>query len=184
MEFNETSQKARYQCPVPSLCFSGQSENQGLWFAERFFTSPLQPLNRITQKQNFTGSKIWMSPTKFVIFGRIVKPKWPPWPLIGRDIFNFSATAEQNLTKLERKQDFNVLYQVCVFLGQSENQDGRPVWGTQVHNCYPLGILFHIQHREVWLTSSFKHTLYLFGNMMTLSNNRVLNIGKPDTLKP
>ena len=31
----------------------------------------------------------------------------------------------RNSTKLDRKQDFNVLYQVCV-LGRSEKQDGRP----------------------------------------------------------
>ena len=39
-----------------------------------------------------------------------------PWPLIGLDIFDFSSeTPEQNSTKLDRKQDLNVLYQVCVF---------------------------------------------------------------------
>ena len=44
------------------------------------------------------------------------KTRWPPWPLIGWDIFNFSSdTAEWNSTKLERKQDLNFLYQVCVF---------------------------------------------------------------------
>ena len=36
--------------------------------------------------------------------------------LIGWDMFNFfSATAERNVTKLDSKQDLNVLYQVCVF---------------------------------------------------------------------
>ena len=36
-------------------------------------------------------------------------------PLICWDIFDFSSvTAEQNSTKLDRKQNFNVLYQVCV----------------------------------------------------------------------
>ena len=42
-------------------------------------------------------------------------------------IFDFSSeTAERNSTKLDRKQDLNVLYKVCVFSGGSENQDGRP----------------------------------------------------------
>ena len=40
MEFNETWQKARSQCPLPSLCFSGRSKKQdgrpGLWLAETF----------------------------------------------------------------------------------------------------------------------------------------------------
>ena len=57
-----------------------------------------------------------MSSTKFVFFGPIVKTRWPPWPLIGWDIFNFSfETAELNSTNLDRKQDLNVFYQVCVF---------------------------------------------------------------------
>ena len=80
-EFNETWQEARSQCPLESLCFSGRSEKQdgspGLWLAETFLTSPLQPLNGI--QWNLTGSKIWMSSTKFVFFGPIRKQKWPPW---------------------------------------------------------------------------------------------------------
>ena len=49
-------------------------------------------------------------------FGPIGKTRWPPWLLIASDIFDFSSeTAERNLMKLDRKQDFNVLYQVCVF---------------------------------------------------------------------
>ena len=57
-----------------------------------------------------------MSSTKFVFFGPIGKTIWLPWPLICCDIFDFSSeTAELNSTKLDRKQDLNVLYQVCVF---------------------------------------------------------------------
>ena len=117
-EFNETWQEARSQRPLPSLCFSDRSEKQdgrpGLWLAETFSTSPLKPLNGI--QRNLTGSKISTPSTKFVFFGPIGKPRWPPWPLIGWDIFNFSSeTAERNSTKLYRKQDLNVLYQVCVF---------------------------------------------------------------------
>ena len=57
------------------------------------------------------------SSTKLVFFfWPIEKTKWPPWPLIGWDIFNFSSeTAERNSKKLDRKQDLHVLYQVCVF---------------------------------------------------------------------
>ena len=99
--------------------FWGDRENKngrpGLWLAETFLTSPLKPLNGI--QRNLTGSKISTSSTKFVFFGPIRKTRWPPWPLIGWDIFDFSSeTAEQNSLKLDRKQDFNVLYQVCVFL--------------------------------------------------------------------
>ena len=50
--------------------------------------------------------------------GRSEKKRWQPWPLIGWDIFDFfSETAERNSTKLDRKQDLNVLYQVFFFFG-------------------------------------------------------------------
>ena len=118
MEFNKTWQQARSQRPLPSLCFSGRSEKQdghpGLWLAEKFSTSPLKPLNGI--QQNLTGSKISTYSTKFVFFGPIGKTRWPPWPLIYWDIFDFSSeTAVWNSTKLDWKQDLNVLNQVCVF---------------------------------------------------------------------
>ena len=117
-EFNKTWQEARSQSPLPSLCFSGWSEKQdgrpGLWLAETFSTSSLKPLIGI--QQNLTGKKISMSFTKFVFFRPIGKIRWPPWSLISWDIFDFfSETAERNSTKLDRRQDLNVLYQVCVF---------------------------------------------------------------------
>ena len=124
-EFNETWQKARSQHPLPSLCFSGRSEKQdgrpGLWLAETFSTSSLKPRNRI--QRNLTGSKISMPSTKIVFFGPIRKTRWPPWPLIGWDIFDFSSeTAEGNSMKLDRKQDLNALYQVCVFRADRKNK--------------------------------------------------------------
>ena len=124
-EFNETWQEARSQRPLPSLCFSGRSKKQdgrpGLWLAETFPTSPLKPLNRI--QRNFTGSKISTPSTKFVFFGLIGKTRWPPWPLIGWDIFDFSSESdERNSTKLDRKQDLNILYQVCVFRADRKNK--------------------------------------------------------------
>ena len=128
-EFNETWQEARSQRPLPSLCFSGRSEKQdgrpGLWLAKTFSTSSLKLLNGI--QRNLTGSKISMSSTKFVFFGPIGKTRWPPQPLIGWYIFDFfSETAEQNSTKLDRKQDLNVLYQDCVFSGRSVKKRWPP----------------------------------------------------------
>ena len=124
-EFNKSWQEARSQRPLPSLCFLGRSEKQdgrpSLWFAETFSTSHLKLLNRI--QQNLTGSKISKPSTKFVFFGSIGKTRWPPWPLIGRDIFDFSSeTAEPNSTKFDRKQDLNALYQVCVFWADWKNK--------------------------------------------------------------
>ena len=105
--------------------FSCRSENQDgrpcLLLAETFSTSPLKPLNGI--QWNLTGSKISTSSTKFVFFWQIEKTKWPPWPLIGWDIFHFSSeTTERNSTKLDRKQDLNVLYQICVFQADQKNK--------------------------------------------------------------
>ena len=86
----------------------------GVWLAWTFSTSPLQPLNRI--ERNLTGSKISTSSTNFVFFGSIRRTRWPPWPLIGWDILDFSSeAAERNSTKLYRKQDLNVRFQVGVF---------------------------------------------------------------------
>ena len=51
------------------------------------------------------------------------KTRWRPRPLIGREIFDFfSETAYRNLPKLYRKQELNVLYQVCVFLSDRKNK--------------------------------------------------------------
>ena len=63
-----------------------------------------------------------MPSTKFVFFGPIGKTRWPPWPLIGRDSFDFSETAEPNSTKFDLKQDLNALYQVCVFRADRKNK--------------------------------------------------------------
>ena len=146
-EFNETWQEARSQRPLPSLCFLGRSEKQdgrpGLWLAETFSTSLLKPLNGI--QQNLTGSKISTSSTKIVFFGPIGKTRWPPWPLIGWDIFDFSSeTAERNSRKLDRKQDLNVLYQVCVFGADRKNKmaalrPGRPSCFSDQPEKHKLG---------------------------------------------
>ena len=124
-EFNETWQEARSQRPLPSLCFSGRSEKQdgrpGLWLAETFSTFPLKPLNGI--QLNLTGSKSQCPLPSLCFSGWSEKTRWPPWPLIGWGIFYFSSeTTERNSTKLDRKQDLNVLYQVCVFQADQKNK--------------------------------------------------------------
>ena len=156
-EFNKTWQEARSQRPLPSLCFSGWSEKQdgrpGLWLAETFSTSPLKSLNGI--QRNLTGSKISMSSTKFVFFGLIGKTGWPPWPLIGWDIFDFSSeTAEQNSTKLDRKQDLNVLYQVCVF--ESISKQKCPPWPIPLKG----GILYSGARYVALWASCFAYGIY------------------------
>ena len=106
--------------PWPPICWD-IFDRPGLSLAETFSTSPLKPLNRI--QRNLTWSKISTPSTKFVFFGPIGKTRWPPWPPICWDIFDFfSETAEQDSTKLDRKQDLKALYQVCVFRADLENK--------------------------------------------------------------
>ena len=74
-------------------------------------------------QRNFTGSKISMSSAMFVFFEPFGKTRWSPLLLIGWDIFDFpSETTEWNSTKLDRKQDRSVLYQVCVFRADRKNK--------------------------------------------------------------
>ena len=48
-------------------------------------------------------------------------------PSLTFHLFNFSSeTTEQNSTKLDRKQELNILYQVCVFRADRKNK--RPHW--------------------------------------------------------
>ena len=147
-KFNKTWQEERSQHPLPNLCFSGRSEKQvghpGFWLAETFSTSPLKPLNGIWW--NLTGGKISTSSTKFVYFGLIWKTWWRPWPLIGWDIFDFSSeTAERPATKVDRKKDLNVLYQVCVFWVNKIAALANPSksWHIVLRYtiCGPLGLL-------------------------------------------
>ena len=148
------------------MCFSGRSEKQdgrpGLWLAETFSTSPLKLLNKF--QWNLTGSKISTSSTKFVFFGPIRKTRWPPWPLIGWDIFEFSSeTAERNSTKLDRKQDLSVLYQVCVFSGLSEKQYGDPgLWLAEKFSTSPLKPLNGIQRNLTESKISTSSTKFVF----------------------
>ena len=70
---------------------------------------------RWTEINETWGNKMLISSTKCVLFRPIRLARWPLQPLIGWDIFYFfSATAEWNSTKLDRKQVLNVLHQVCV----------------------------------------------------------------------
>ena len=100
-EFNKTWQEARYQSPLPSLCFSGRSEKQdgrpGLWLADTFSTSPLKPLNGI--QRNLTGSKISTPSTKFVFFGQSEKQNGRPDLWFAK---TFSTSPLKPLNRIQR----------------------------------------------------------------------------------
>ena len=150
-EFNKTWQEARYQCSLPSLCFSGRSEKQdgrpGLWLAETFSTSPLRPLNGIWR--NLTESKISTSSTKFVFFWVNLKNKMAA--LVSDWLRHFWLLLWNRWTELDEtdwKQDLNVLNQVCIFWSGRKKLDGCPgqtvkkvAHCTQVHDMWPFGPL-------------------------------------------
>ena len=155
-EFDETWQEAKTTkyLVLPSMCFSGRSKNQdgcpGFLLAEPFSTSFIQPLNSI--QRNMTERS--QCPLPNVCFRPIEKTRWPSWPLICWDIFDLcSATAERNWTKLDRKKDFNLLYQV--FSVQPANHDSRPcllefneTWKKQYFNVFS----------QVWIFSADRKT--------------------------
>ena len=124
-EFNETWQEARSQRPLPSLCFSGRSEKQdgrpGLWLAETFSTSSLKPLNGINETWQEARSQCPLPSLCFS--GRSEKQDGRPGLWLAETFSTFpSETAERNSTKLDRKQDLNALYQVCVFRADPKNK--------------------------------------------------------------
>ena len=85
--------------------------------------------------------------TSLSFSGRSEKIKWPPLPLMGWDIFDFSSeTTEWNLTKLDRKQHLNLLYQVYVFSSRSEKQDCCPASDWPRH----FWILLWMEFNETW----------------------------------
>ena len=98
-----------------------------------------------------------------VFCGPIGKTRWPPWPLIGWDIFDFSSeTAEQNSTKLDRKQDLNVLYQVCVFgpIGRTRWPPG--LWLAETFSTSPLKPLNRIQRNLTGSKILMSSTKFVF----------------------
>ena len=149
------------RCPS-SVCPRQTSVVHRRWLFT-FSTSPLKPLNRI--QIILTGSKTLNVLYQVRVFGPIGKIRWPPWSLIAWDIFDFSETAKQNSTKLDRKQNLNLLYQVCVFRGLSEKQDGRPVlWFAETFSTSTLKPLSRIQRN-------------LTRNKISMSSNKFVFFG-------
>ena len=100
--------------PSSIWCTRGEALNVFSPASDWLITFWASPLNGIWQ--NLTGGKSTTSSTKFVVFGGRSETKMAARPLIGWDILDFSfETAERNFTKLDRKQEHNVIYQVCGF---------------------------------------------------------------------
>ena len=108
---------------------------------------------------NFTESKISTPSTKFVFFEPIGKTRWPPWPLIGWDIFDFlTETAKWNSTKLDRKQDLNALYQVCVFRADRKNKMAA-LASDWLRHFRPLLWNSWTEFNETWQEARSQHPL-------------------------
>ena len=114
----------------------------------RAYYAPFAVLGYISCKKLWRGT--------FVFFGPIGKRRWPPWPLIGCDIFYFSSeTTVGTSTKPYRKQDPNALYRVCVFHADEYTKNGRPGQSIKKGHivlrctiCGPLDLLLvHLSQR-------------------------------------
>ena len=114
-----------------------QDDRSDLLLADTFLICPLKSLNRI--QRNMTESKISKSSTRLVFFRPIGKTRWPPWPLICWGIFDLnSEIAEENSTTLDRKQDLNVLYPVCVCRADRKNKIDTLASDLLIHLTSPL----------------------------------------------
>ena len=129
------------------------------WDIFNFFLKPLKRIQR-----NLTGSKISMSSTKFVFFGLIGKTKWPPWPLIGSDIFDFSETAEKEFNETwQEARSQHPLPSLFFFSGGSKKQDGRPcLWLDETFSTSPLKPLNRIQRNLTESKISTSSTKFVF----------------------
>ena len=79
-------------------------------------------------------------------------------------IFEFSSeTATRNLTKLDRKQDLNVLYQVCVFRADRKNKMAALAsdW-PETYSTFPLKPLNGIQRNLTGSKISTSSTKFVF----------------------
>ena len=125
-EFHETWQEARSQRFLLSCCFSGRSRKKmnapaSDWLRRTFSTSHLkapdeQNSTKLDRKQELNGLSY-----QICVFRANRKKIMAARPLI----FYFSESAKIS-TEVDRKQDINVLYQVCGFLGSIGKQDGHP----------------------------------------------------------
>ena len=107
------------------------------------------------------------------------------WPLIGGHIFDFSSeTSELNSTKLDRKQDLIVLYQVCVFQADRKNKmaalanpSKKGAHCTQVLDMWPFGPLVS-KFVVFWMTSKSQQFVRFASLLLIATSDDILVIHK------
>ena len=105
-------------------------------------------------------------------FGPIGKQDGHPglW-LADTFLTSFSETAELNSTKLDRKQDLHVFYQVCVFSGCWEKQDARTgVCLAETFSTSSLKLLNGIQWNLTGSKVSMSSTKFVFSSQWVNKN--------------
>ena len=166
LKFKETWQEARSQRPLSSLCFSGRLEKQD----GRLASDCLRHFWHLFRNCWTEFNETWQEArpqrphSSFCFLGRIRKKRWLTWPLIGWDIFYFSSeTAKLNSTELDRKQDLNVLYQVCVFRADRKNKMAGPsFWLAETFSTSYLKTLNRIQGNLTGNKISTSSTKFVF----------------------
>ena len=124
-ESNETWQEARSHRSLPSLYFWADRKTKIAALVSDWLRNvQLLLWNRWTQFNETWREARSHHSLPSLLFEPVGKRRWPPQLLIGWDILDLSfETTEHQSTNLGRKQDRNVLYQVCCW---SENKDSRP----------------------------------------------------------
>ena len=126
----------------------------------------LQPLNRIWQNWQLTGSKYSMSSTKFLLGGGGLEKLTKMAALASSWLRGFwlSATAEQYLTKLNRKQVFNILHEVLCFWGR---------WGKKMaalaSDWLRIFSFSSVTYEKNFIISELKGSKYLLSSTIFLS---------------
>ena len=123
-EFNESWQEEDFNILYQVLCFCADRKNKMASLASdwlRYFR--LLFWNRWTEfNETWQEARSQHPLPSLWFFGPIGITRWLPRPLIDWDIFNFSETAKQNSTRLDWRQDLQVLYQVCALGAYLKNK--------------------------------------------------------------
>ena len=129
-EFNETLQEARFQGPLPSLCFSGRKTMIAALTSEWRRHFQLLYNHRTGRSQrNLTGSKN----TKFVYADR--KTKMTTFASDWLKYFWLFCNRWTDF-KHDRKQDLNVLYYFCVFRADRKTKMATLASDWLRHFCF------------------------------------------------